>query len=260
MSAVHSVGIFDSGLGGLSVAKHVRKTLPSENILYLADQVNLPYGEKSQEEIFQLTKAAIPTLIAEGAKVIVIACNSASVAVIEMLRETYPETPFVSVVPAVKLAAERTKSGTVAVFATHTTLQSALYQRLKEEHAKSVKVIDIACPEWVGMVESAKFAERSVRKPVQKALDSGADQLVLGCTHYPFLNDLLEQAMSGQANLLESGPAVARQVARVLKSNDDLESDGTGRLTCLTSGDPDRTSKVARTLTGEAITFRPVGR
>lgn len=255
-----SIGIFDSGIGGLTVAKHIQRTLPHEHVLYLADQVNLPYGEKSQEEIFQLSKAAIPTLIAEGAKVIVVACNSASVAVIEMLRETYPETPFVSVVPAVKQAAERTASGTVAVFATRTTLKSALYQQLKEDHAKRVTVIDIACPEWVGMIESGTFAEQTVAKPVRKALEAGADQLVLGCTHYPFLSDQLRTIVDGQAELLESGPGVARQVKRVLEANGMLEQSGSGSITCLTSGDSSRTTKVAQKLTGEALSFRPVGR
>lgn len=256
----HTIGIFDSGLGGLTVARHIRDLLPKESIMYLAGQVHAPYGERSQQEIFDLTKESIPTLITEGAKVVVIACNSASVAVIEMLRETYPETPFVAVVPMIKPAAKHTKSGTVAVFATNTTLQSALYQDLKQKHAKDITVIDVACPEWVEIVESGKLDEGVVRKPVQDTLRAGADQLVLGCTHFPFLTGLLEQVVENRADLLESGPAVARQVHRILKANDSLVTEGSGTITCLTSGDSNRTTKVAQQLTGEKLTFDQVGR
>lgn len=254
------IGIFDSGLGGLSIARDVNRLLPAEDILFFADHAHAPYGEKSQDEIFEIVEAVVPTLIAEGAKVIVIACNSASVLVTKKLREKYMDIPFVAVVPMVKPAAERSITGTIAVFATNTTLRSGFYADLKDEFAKNVKVIDIPCPEWAGMVESGQFAERMVVGPVRQAIDAGADHLVLGCTHYPFLSDLLETVIDDQAELLESGPAIARQVKRILTANEALETRGDGEISYLTSGDAAKVGEVASRLTGWQVEFQTVGR
>lgn len=255
----HPIGVFDSGLGGLTVVRQINRLLPAEDVTFLADQANLPYGEKSSAEISRLIKAAAPMLITEGAKVVVIACNSASVSAIEELRLEYPETPFVGVIPAIKPAAERTKTGIIAVFATRMTLDSPLYAELKETHASKVTVIDIPCPEWVGMVESGQFSAQKVKNPVERALRAGADQLVLGCTHYPFLTDLLLQTTDGRAELLESGPSIARQVERILAANESLAENRRGANRFLTSRHSERSSRVASTLLKRTVVFETVG-
>lgn len=254
------IGVFDSGLGGLSIVRQINTLLPAEDVIFLADQANLPFGEKSPAEISRLIMTAVPMLITEGAKVVVIACNSASVSTIEELRLQYPETPFVAVIPAIKPAAERTKTGTIAVFATRTTLNSLLYAELKETHADNVTVVDIPCPEWVGMVESGEFSARKVKKPIETALRGGADQLVLGCTHYPFLADMLAETVAGRAELLESGPSVARQVERIIAANESRATDRQGTNRFLTSQYSERSEQVAGTLLGQAVVFESVGR
>ncbi|MDP9212124.1 MAG: glutamate racemase [bacterium] len=253
------IGVFDSGLGGLTIARQIRQLLPAEDILYLADQANVPYGEKTPEEILKLTKIAIPTLIAEGAKIIVVACNSASLTTIDLFRTRFADTPFVAVVPMIKDAAERTKTGTVAVFATKATLGSPAYAALKDMHAAAVNVIDIPCPSWVTMVESGEHVPETVDRPVRQALDAGADQLVLGCTHYPFLTELLRTAVAGKAALLEPGEAVARQVRHILTRNDTLKPSGKGETSYLTSGDASVPSEIASRLLGKPVSFRTVG-
>lgn len=252
------IGVFDSGIGGLTVARRIHELLPKENILFLADQANVPYGEKTPEQLAKITEAAIPTLIAEGAKVIVIACNTASVSSIEQLRAKYPDTPFVAVVPMIKPAAAQTATGTIAVFATEITLNSELYQDLKTKYARDVKVVDIACPEWVRMVEAGSFEQEKLQGPVSEALRLGADQLVLGCTHFPFLTEELTALIRGRAKLLESGPAIARQVQRILRENDSFE-EGEGRITYLTSADNALPDKIASQLTGWNVHFQTVG-
>lgn len=254
------IGVFDSGLGGLSVIRHISALLPSENLIYLADQANIPYGEKSPSEISQLIRTAVPMLIAEGAKVVVIACNSASVSTIEELRYQYPETPFVAVIPAIKPAIEQTKTGTIAVFATRTTLQSPFYAELKGTHSHGIEIVDIPCPEWVGMVESGQFVTEKVKNPVNEALNAGADQLVLGCTHYPFLSELLEKAVGNRAQLQESGPSIARQVKRILEANESTAEKRKGAIRFLTSRHESRSDKVASELLGRSVQFESVGR
>lgn len=252
------IGIFDSGLGGLTIARHIHHELPSEDVLFLADHAHVPYGEKSLEELIKITERAVPTLIAEGAKVIVLACNTASVSMVQQLRAKYPDTPFVAVVPMVKPAASLSATGTVAVFATEITLNSVIYDQLKADYASHVTVIDIPCPEWVRMVESGEIEHQILQEKLTIALQAGADQLVMGCTHFPFLIDDLRPLVKGRAGILESGPAVARQVHRILAANDHL-AEGKGRIRYLTSGDHPTPSAVAKKLTGWNVEFQTVG-
>lgn len=253
------IGIFDSGLGGLTITKEISRLLPDEDVIFLADQANMPYGTKSEEKILALTRAAVPLLIAEGAKAVVVACNSASVSILDELRERYPDTVFIGVVPAVKPAAALSKSGTVAVFATGTTLNSSIYRELKAIHAENTKVIDIPCPTWVGMVESGTIRQAELDKPVRQALSSGADVLVLGCTHFPFLRQQIAYIAGDRAELVDSGEAIAQRLKSVLSESERRKKRGKGTIRFLTSGNEDEASRVANILTGWDIRFRAVG-
>jgi glutamate racemase len=253
------IGIFDSGIGGLTVAKSITEYLPKEDILFLGDHANVPYGEKTLDELITITETAVPTLITEGAKVIIIACNTVSVSMIDRLRKKYPDTPFVAVVPMVKTAAETTKSKVVAVFATQLTLRSPVYDELKRAYAQGITVLDFPCPEWVRMIESGQIDDARVRAPIDAALSKRADRLVMGCTHFPFLMERIQTIAGTRAEVLESGPAIARQVERILTSNENIAAEGPGRITYLTSADHQLPDDIASQLTGWNVHFQTVG-
>lgn len=253
------IGIFDSGVGGLTIAASIHRRLPAEDIVFLGDHANVPYGEKTLAELTEITERAVPTLIAEGAKVIVIACNTASVSIIPRLRTKYPDTPFVAVVPMIKPAAAQTQSGVIGVFATEFTLRSDFYAQLKADYATGITVVDLACPEWVRMIESGRIDQAVIQGKVSQALAQGADQLVLGCTHFPLLIGDLLPLVKGRAELLQSGPAIARQTERILIANEDLAEGETGRIAYLTSAEYHMPQAVGERLTTLDIDFQTVG-
>jgi glutamate racemase len=212
------IGIFDSGVGGVSILQSIRHRLPGENILYLADNANLPYGGRSESSIYALAKAALDRLVAEQPKLIVIACNTVTTAVVSRLRREMPSIPLVGVVPMIKPAAERTITGRIGVLATVATLQSASYAELKWQHATGVTVVEVACPGWVEMVEAGLDDRAAIAERLDPLRRSSVDMVVLGCTHYPFLAEAIRSALGPHVALLHPGPAVARQVQRVLEA------------------------------------------
>jgi glutamate racemase len=216
--SVKRIGVFDSGIGGLSVLRQIHHRLPTIPTIYFADQANLPYGERPIEEIRGLARGAAEFLIRYGARVIVIACHAASAAGLHELRRMYPEIPFVGIEPAIKPAAEQTKTGVIGVLTTRATANSDLYRSVVERFAAHVRVITQPAPELVTMVEQGTQdtpeGEAILRGCVQPIIDAGADHLVLACTHFPFLGRSL--ARLTDMTLIDPGAAVARQVARVL--------------------------------------------
>lgn len=235
------IGVFDSGVGGLSVAREIRTLLPAESILYFADTLNCPYGGRPLEEIRRLSLTAGTELVARGAKIIVVACNTASGAALETMRETLP-VPIVGMEPAVKPAVAGTRAGRVGVMATEATLRTERFQRLIREHGGDVEVVAQGCRGLVELVEAGELAGPRVREALTDLVvplrSAGVDTVVLGCTHYPFLRDEIEQAMGPGVRVIDSGPAVARQVERVLTGRDALARDGRGEIDVLTTGDP----------------------
>ena len=211
---VCSIGLFDSGLGGLSVLQEVRQALPNTPLIYLADQAHCPYGPRSDEDIVQLSNNCTRWLLAQGARLIVVACNSASAAALEPLRAAYPAVPFVGMVPAVKPAAKLTQTGVVGVLATHATIQGELLNKAVEEWAQGVKVVTQVGTGLVELVEHGMLqtpaARQLVQSHLQPLLDAGVDVLVLGCTHYPFLRPIIAQ-LAPQLTVLDSGAAIARR-------------------------------------------------
>lgn len=219
------IGVFDSGVGGLSVLREVRKLLPHEDFVYLGDTANVPYGGRKDEHIRQLSEAAVQTLLRYHSDLVVVACNAATSVAINQLRLDYPKLPIVGVVPVLKTAAEQTKTNKIAVLATVATLTSRTYADLKEQFARDLQVLELALPEWVLLVERGELDGSTIRSSVMQVAEQveafGADVVALGCTHFPFLRPEIEQAMP-MVVVLDSGPAVARQVVRVLTANQKL--------------------------------------
>ncbi|MCP4423146.1 MAG: glutamate racemase [Chloroflexi bacterium] len=237
------IAVFDSGVGGLSVLRHIRAQTPQEQLVYLADQANVPYGSRSLAEIRAFCEAITRFLLKEfNAKLIVVACNTASGAALTHLRQTFPGTPFVGMEPAVKPAAVQTKRGKVGVLATAGTFQSQRYEALMARFAQGVDVFEDPCRGLVELIESGKIdtleTERLLRACVTPMLTAGVDTLVLGCTHYPFIRPLLAQIVGPDIVIIDPAPAVARQTARILLQRALSAPAGSlGGALALTTGD-----------------------
>ncbi len=217
------IGVFDSGMGGLSVVAELHRHLPRESILYYADTAHVPYGSRSDQEIRELTAAAVDWLFQAGCKAVVVACNTASAFSLTSLREYYgARLPIIGLVPALKPAVAATKTGVVAVLATAGTLRGHLLNDVIQQIAQpaGVRVLTAFSAALVPFVEQnqhdSRECEQELRRVLQPLCDAGADQLVLGCTHYPFLTTAIDRAIGTQLRLLDSGAAVARQTVRIL--------------------------------------------
>jgi len=245
------IGVFDSGVGGLTVLREVMRQLPQWDTLYLADSAHCPYGARPPEEIRHLSEDIARYLMGRGACCIVVACNTASAAALGYLRERFPGVPFVGMVPAVKPAAALTRSGVVGVLATPATLSGQLLSDVVEHYAGGVRVLRQACPGLVERIEEGDLegpaTEALVRSYLEPLLGQGADVIALGCTHYPFVAPLIQRLAGPGVRLLDPSEAVARQVGRVLSGR---HSSGGGRHTFLTTGDPQLLVAAARRLLG----------
>ncbi len=217
------VGIFDSGVGGLSVLRAVREFMPEQDILYLADQAHVPYGPRPLLQVREFAEGITRFLLDRGAGLIVVACNAASAASLHYLRNTFPGVPFVGMEPAVKPAAEQTRSGVVGVLATPATFQGALYASVLERFARDVTVLQDTCPGLVAEVESGNLEEDAIREILTNALSpmlqAGIDTVVLGCTHYPFVIPLIQEIAGPGVRVIDPAPAIARQTRRLLSQN-----------------------------------------
>ena len=233
------LAIYDSGIGGASVLLAVRALAPAADIIYLADQARCPYGPRSHADIERIALGCARWLIAQGAAPVVVACNTASAAALQPMRATFPGTSFVGVVPAVKPAAQQARSGVIGVMATAATLEGQLLADVTRTHAQSVTVVGQACHGLVELVEAGDTnsprAQQTVAAHVAPLLNAGADVIVLGCTHYPFLHAAISAAAPGVA-LIDPAPAVAQQVIRAATAHGaSLAESGTTRY--YTTGD-----------------------
>ncbi len=218
------VGLFNSGVGGLSVIRSIWIELPDEDLLFLADQAHVPYGPRPLEEVRQFAKEITRFLLDQGAKLIVVACNAASAAALQYLRQTFPQTTFVGMEPAVKPAVEHSQSKVVAVLATPATFQGQLYASLVDRFAAGTLLLQHTCPGLVAQIEAGDLDGSSTRHILEEALRpmlaQGADTVVLGCTHYPFVIPLIQQIVGPDVRVIDPAPAVARQVRYVLETQD----------------------------------------
>ena len=246
------IGVFDSGVGGLSVLAEIRRLLPNESLLYVADCGNIPYGEKTPEFIQQRCSVMAEFFQQQGAKALVLACNTATVAGVADLRRDFPAWPIVGMEPAVKPAAAATRSGVVGVLATTGTLQSAKFAALLDRFATDVRVITQPCPGLVELIENGDLHSEALRQLlagyVGPLLGAGCDTIILGCTHYPFLKPLLKQMIPEDISLIDTGAAVARQLQRLLAER-ELLAEGPARAAQFwTSADPEHFRTILPTL------------
>jgi len=222
------VGIFDSGIGGLSVARKIRELLPDEDIVYVADSLHAPYGEKSDSYIFQRTCAVTEFLLTRKVKAIVVACNTATTAAISRLRACYP-LPIIGVEPGIKPATLSTHTGIIGVLATSRTLQTNSFTTLAERFARNVQIEIQPCPDLVTRIEALHLdSEQTIallRQYISPLLDKGVDTIVLGCTHYNHLSELISQVAGENISIIKTDAAVAKEVARRLSSGGLLASD-----------------------------------
>jgi glutamate racemase len=254
-STLPPVGVFDSGVGGLTVTRELMAQYPGQPLIYLADQAHAPYGQRALPEIRALAAGVTRFLLDQGARVIVIACNTASAAALRWLRAQHPEVPFVGMEPAVKPAAERSRARRVGVMATAATFQGELFASLVSRYASGVTVQTQVCADLVPLVEAGETNSETARQAVigylAPLLAAGIDELVLGCTHYPFLRPLIEEAAGPGVEIIDPAPAVARQTGRVLAAQGwpvagrdaaaaPSAGDSTTHHIFYTTGDPDR--------------------
>lgn len=242
------VGVMDSGVGGLSVLREIQHLLPEESLLYVADCGHVPYGEKSADHIRQRCRRIAEFFHAQGAKAMVLACNTATVAAVADLRERYPSWPLVGMEPAVKPAAAATRSGVVGVLATTGTLQSAKFAALLDRFASDVRVITQPCPGLVECIEKGDLSSPGLRQLllgyVQPLLAAGCDTVILGCTHYPFLRPLLAAMVPADVAIIDTGAAVARQLQRLLSEHGLLATGPARAARFWTSASPEQLKSI----------------
>ena len=226
------IGIFDSGIGGLSVLQAIQALLPAQPTIYLGDQVHVPYGSRPLEQVRAFSEEITRFLLKQGAGLIVVACNTASAAALHHLRMTFPNTPFVGMEPAVKPAAENTLTGVVGVLATPATFQSELYASVVERFALGVKVLQNTCPGLVEQIEKGKLDDEVTMQILHNAIDpmleQNVDTIVMGCTHYPFVIPQIRQIAGDSVRVIDPAPAIAKQVARLQQEHGWLAGRNTG--------------------------------
>jgi len=247
------IGVFDSGVGGLSVWREIARRLPHEDTLYFADQIHIPYGLRPPEQLQQFSEAITRFLLERGCKAIVVACNTASAAALKRLRETFPMVPFVGMEPAVKPAAETTQTRVVGVLATPATFQGALFASVVERFANGVRLVNQVCPGLVEQIEAGKLdapdIDAMLRGFLQPILDANADTIVLACTHYPFVVEAIRRIAGPSVNVIDPSPAIARQTGRVLIEHGlSAPASRAGHHLFYTSGERDAFDRVMRRL------------
>ncbi len=211
------IGVFDSGIGGKSIANSLQADYPEAEIIYVNDKENVPYGNRPLEEILYLTNDAIQPLIEAKCDVIVIACNTATAAAIEALRFKYPNIPFIGLEPMVKPASKLTKTGVIAICATPFTLSSYRYLKLKEKYASDIKVIEPDCSKWAYLIESNQINTKIIDEAISEVCVKKADVIVLACTHYHWIKEEITELTKGRAIVINPSEAISRRVASILK-------------------------------------------
>lgn len=228
MPDLRPIGVFDSGIGGLSVWREIVRQLPNEDTIYFADSAHVPYGPRGETEIRHFCDQITRFLIERDCKAVVVACNTASAAALKYLRDSYPGLPSIGMEPAVKPAAASTRSKVVGIMATPATFQGKLFQATAGRHAQGIRLISQVCIGLAEQIESGQLdsddTKQMLRDFIQPMLDAGADTIVLACSHYPFALDTIRRIAGSAVNVIDPAPAVARHVERVLTEKNLLGS------------------------------------
>ena len=257
-----SIGVFDSGVGGLSVLRQIEQRLPNQPLVYFADQAHVPYGSRSLDDVRELSEGITRLLLEQGCEIVVVACNTASAAALQALRSSFPDTPFVGMEPAVKPAAERSETRKVAVLATPATFQGALFASVVDRFAHEVDVVEIIAPGLVELIEDGQTNSEAVDLVLQTYLEppelQGVDTLVLACTHYSFVIPAIQRVLGPAISVIDPAPAVAMQTVKLWEQQkhdaDTLTGTGTQagtRVRYITSGDPEVFRRSLLTLIGD---------
>lgn len=209
------IGVFDSGVGGKSVANAIAHALPEVEIIYKNDKEHVPYGSKSPEQILEYVKPILQSMLNEGAQVIVIACNTVTTTLISNLREIFT-VPLIGIEPMVKPAAAMSKTKVIAICATPTTLASPRYKWLKDTYAQGVKVLEPDCSDWTGLIESNQINKQHIEQQINDVCQEGADVIALGCTHYHWIEDEIKNLAAGRAQVIQPEQSVIKQLRRVI--------------------------------------------
>lgn len=252
------IGVFDSGVGGLSIWRAIRKLLPEESMVFLADSGNVPYGEKTTSQLHDLTGRITRFLLGQDCKLIVVACNTATVHAIGYLRDEFPGVPFVGVVPVVKTLSRRTRTGTIAVLSTPATSRSEYLAGLIREFAPDKNVVNVGCDGLEDMVERGKLGARATTALLERHLapvrSSNADVVGLGCTHYPFLRARIKRLLGRGVTLYDPSRPVARRVRQVLEERGQLAANPDPEFRFYTTGDAELFGRVASRLLRRPVT------
>jgi len=257
LSSQQSIGVFDSGVGGLSVLRHVRELLPGESLIYVADNAYMPYGSLTAESVSDRCRQVVSFFIEQNAKAVVVACNTATAAAIETLRSEY-KLPIIGMEPAVKPAVLATRSGVIGVLATSGTLGSDKFSSLVKRFGSSAEVIFQPGVGLVEQVEAGEFESDKTRELLKThlspLLDRGADVLVLGCTHYPYLSTVIREIVGDKITILDTGSAIAAELRRQLEKHDlNAVTDSVGDICFYSSGDVGMNSVTVSQLWGSRV-------
>jgi glutamate racemase len=259
VSDQNKIGIFDSGVGGLSVLRSLLGVIPSHDVIFLADQAHVPYGRRSLEEVQAFSFAITRWLLRQGCSEIIVACNTASAASLHKLRVAFPGIPFVGMEPAVKPAAEQTQTGVVGVIATPATFQGELYASVVERFASHVTVLEDTCPGLVEEIEAGHLDGPETRRILETALkpmlDKGIDTVVLGCTHFPLVIPLIQDITGPNVRVIDPAPAIARQALRVLPST-DTEPSVIRTIRAFTTGQPEKFGELISIFIPETVSIQ----
>lgn len=258
MHKENPIGVFDSGVGGLSVAREIFRQLPQEKIIYFGDTAHVPYGPRTKEELIIFGDQISEFLISKGVKAIVVACNTSSSVSLKHLLDKYPYLPFIGVIePGIITALEVTKNGKVGVIATQATINSEAHQNLLLERKPGIEVYPMACPKFVPLVEKgeiegleAKMAAIEYLTPLK---DAGIDTLILGCTHYPFLINVIRDVLGSEVNIVDPALETVRQTKELLQKNLGLKDDNSFNNEYFVSGNSENFLATAKKFMGDAL-------
>lgn len=258
-SEANLIGVFDSGIGGLSIVRAIKTILPQQPILYIADQEHVPYGEKRMQDIRAYADGISSYLISKGASLMVVACNTASAAALNYLREKHPQRPFVGMEPAIKPASLETQTGAIGVLATPATFQGEPYQKLVDRFGKDVQILTDTCPGLVMQIEHGNLNGSATRRILENAilpmLNQEIDTLVLGCTHYPFVIPLIREICGAAIHIIDPAPSVAKRVAFLLSQQKKREKYlvSETQFAAATTNDPEKLRHSIQNLLDERI-------